>query len=149
MTSEMETLAAPTGGYNLLINAAPKTWNSLQRWNISKTRASSAQHLLLLHLSINDRNITGGTSIFERHALSRLKSYIKVDCWGRSCMFLLICTVWRMWSQQVESWNCLRTWVQIKTNWTGSTFSFSFVYGVIVSRLLLTEHSCVSKMAAR
>lgn len=58
-------------------------------------------------------------------------------------MFLLTCTVFRIWSQQYERWTRLKTRAQVKKNWTGSVFSFffGFVHGVSVFRLLLTEHS--------
>lgn len=94
----------------------------------------------------------GARGIFGRHTLSRLKSYIKVD-WGRSCMFLLTSTVWRILSRQDKSWKCPRAQVQITKNLPVSRFC-PFVHAVIpFSRHLFTEHiwcySCDKKEKQR
>lgn len=89
-----------------------------------------------------DISMGGAAGIFGRRVLSRLKSYIKVY-WGKSSVFLLTCTVWRVLSQQDECWKCPRAQVQITKNLTVSRVS-PFVHAVIpFSRRLRTECSCV------
>lgn len=81
----------------------------------------------------------GARGIFGRRTLSRLKSYIKVDG-GRSCMFLLTSTVWRILSRQDKSWKSPRAQVQITKNLPVSSFC-PFVHSVIpFSRHLFIEH---------